>query len=425
VLLVNYYLIIIIAMLLGRYTIELVADLLNVRNLSDTLPPEFEGEYDAERYQRSQSYLKETTRFGLLVSTVGTTAVLAFVLLGGFNLVDGIARSANLSSIPTGLLFGGIVLLLSRLTNLPFSVYGTFVIEEKYGFNRTKPGTFVVDTLKTLVLTCLIGGPVFAAILWFFDVAGALAWVYCWVVVVVIEGFLLFLAPYVIMPLFNKFVPLEEGELKAAVEGYARTQQFEMKGVFKMDGSKRSAKSNAFFTGFGQSKRIVLYDTLIEKHSVPELVGIVAHEMGHYRRKHILKAIGRSVLTTGLTFFLMSLFIGNKLLFAAFGMDHVSIYASLVFFGFLYAPIAMLISLVEYAISRRHEYEADAFAVETCGAPDTMISALKRLSVDNLSNLTPHPLKVLLDYSHPPILDRMRAIAAASPPGGGRSARLH
>jgi STE24 endopeptidase len=212
------------------------------------------------------------------------------------------------------------------------------------------------------------------------------------------------------MPIFNKFVPLEEGELRTAIENYAKAQNFKMKGIFKMDGSKRSSKSNAFFTGFGRSRRIVLFDTLIERHSVNELVSILAHEMGHYKKRHIIQAIARSVIVMGLTLFLLSLFIENEHLFAAFKMENLSVYASFFFFGFLYTPIAMFIGLVENIISRKNEYEADTFAVETYGDADAMINGLKKLSVDNLSNLTPHPFKVFLSYSHPPILERIKAI---------------
>jgi STE24 endopeptidase len=232
---------------------------------------------------------------------------------------------------------------------------------------------------------------------------------------VVFQVFLIFIAPYVIMPLFNKFEPMNEGELKTAIENYAKSQDFKMKGVFKMDGSKRSAKTNAFFTGFGKSRRIVLFDTLIAKHTTQELISIVAHEMGHYKKKHILHAIVRSTALTGVTFYLMSLFIENKLLFDAFRMEHVSIYASLFFFGFLYTPLALIFAVIENGISRKQEYEADAFAVRTCGKPDVMIECLKKLSVDNLSNLTPHPVKVFLSYSHPPVLKRIEAIRARPP----------
>lgn len=221
---------------------------------------------------------------------------------------------------------------------------------------------------------------------------------------------LTFFAPVVILPLFNKFYPLEDGELKTAIENYARSQNFRMKGVFRMDASKRSTKTNAFFTGFGRFRRILLFDTLIEKHSVDELVSILAHEMGHYKKKHIFKSVLMSIMTTGLMFFLISFFINNKGLFSAFKMQTTSIYASLIFFAFLYAPINVVVSIFSKMLSRRREYEADAYAVGTYRKPGSMISALKKLTVENLANLTPHPLKVFLTYSHPPVLERIRAI---------------
>jgi STE24 endopeptidase len=225
----------------------------------------------------------------------------------------------------------------------------------------------------------------------------------------------MFIAPAIIMPIFNKFIPLEEGELKQAIEAYARSQEFKLKGIFTMDGSKRSTKTNAFFTGFGGFRRIVLFDTLVKKHVVKELVSILAHEMGHYKKKHILKSIVISILTTGLMFCILSLFINNRELFAAFKMQETSVYASLLFFGFLYSPIQMVLSIFGNMLSRRHEYDADAYAVNTYKDPVAMIAALKKLSVENLSNLTPHPLKVFLSYSHPPILERIRAIRSISP----------
>ena len=406
----NIYFIVIFAVLVGSYLLDLASDWLNVRNLKEELPSEFEGWCDTEKYKTSQRYLWETTKFGIAVDTFHTVLYLALILTGVFNLVDVFARRFGMGTIPTGLIFAATLGIASSLINLPFSIYSTFVIEEKYGFNKTTPKTFVLDIVKSLLLGVIIGAPILAAILWFFEKTGALAWVYCWIAVTVFQVVLLFIAPYVIMPLFNKFIPLEDGELKTAVESYVKAQNFKMKGLFKMDGSKRSAKTNAFFTGFGRSRRIVLFDTLIAKHAVPELVSIVAHEMGHYKRKHILSAIARAIATTGLVFYLMSLFIGNRGLFDAFKMEHVSIYAGLFFFGFLYTPIAAVLGIVENAISRKHEYEADRYAVETARNPDAMISGLKKLAVENLSNLTPHPFKVLLSYSHPPILARIKAI---------------
>ncbi len=374
------------------------------------MPKEFEDYYDAEKYKKAQNYLKENTRFGIIVDSIITPITVAFILIGGFNYVDQIARGFQISPIPTGLVFAGILMIASQILSIPFSIYSTFVIEEKYGFNLTTAKTFILDILKSWFLTAIIGGIIFAVILWFFDRTGNMAWVYCWIVVVIFQIVLTFFAPVVILPLFNKFYPLEDGELKTSIENYAKSQDFRLKGVFKMDASKRSTKSNAFFTGFGKYRRIVLFDTLIKKHTVDELVSILAHEMGHYKKKHILKSIIISIITTGFMFFILSLFINNEGLFQAFKMENTSIYASLFFFAFLYSPINMFISILSNMLSRKHEYEADAYASETYGKFESMISALKKLTVDNLSNLTPHPLKVFLSYSHPPVLKRIQSL---------------
>ena len=406
----NIFLLVILAILVGNYLLNLVVEISNVRHLKTALPKEFEGWYDGEKYRKSQEYLKENTGFGILTDSITTPVIIGFILLGGFNYVDQLARSFQLGSIFTGLVFAGLLLFASQIMDLPFSIYQTFVLEEKYGFNKTTPKTFILDILKSWALVIALGSILFSGILWFFQYAGPLAWLYCWIALTLFQLFLLFIAPVVIMPIFNKFVPLEEGELKTAIREYAEEQGFKMKGIFSMDGSKRSTKSNAFFTGFGRFRRIVLFDTLIEKHSVDELVSILAHEIGHYRKKHIFKSVLISILTTGMMFFILSLFINNKDLFAAFQMQETSIYASLFFFGFLYAPIEMVIGISGNILSRRHEYEADAYAIKTTHKPQAMITALKKLSVDNLSNLTPHPLKVFLGYSHPPVLERIRAI---------------
>ena len=404
------FLVIILAILIGEYLLNLIVETKNVRFLRTDLPDEFSGYYDRGKYRKSQEYLKENTRFGLITDSIATPVTIAFILFGGFNLIDQFARSFHLSTIPTGLIFAAVLMLASQIVAIPFSIYSTFVIEEKYGFNKTTPRTFVLDILKTWVLAAVIGGILFSAVLWFFEEAGPWAWAYCWIAVTLFQVFLLFVAPVVIMPIFNKFTPLEDGELRKAIEEYAKKQDFKLKGVFTMDGSKRSTKSNAFFTGFGRFRRIVLFDTLIEKQTKDELVSVLAHEMGHYKKKHILKSIVISIFTTGLMFYILSIFINNRELFAAFQMQHTSIYASLFFFGFLYAPIDMILSVFGNMLSRRHEYEADGYAVATYRKPQSMITALKKLSVDNLSNLTPHPLKVFLTYSHPPVLERIRAI---------------
>ena len=410
----NGFLLIILAVLIGAYLLDLIVDTLNVRHVTTVLPEEFEGYYDADKYKKSQRYLRENTRFGIISDTVTTPVTIAFILFGGFNIVDQFARGFNLGSILTGLIFAGVLLLASQILSIPFSIYSTFVIEEKYGFNKTTPKIFILDILKSWLLIAVIGGIVLSGVLWFFEKAGPLAWLYCWFAVTLFQIFLMFIAPVVIMPIFNKFIPLEEGELKQAIEDYARSQEFKLKGIFTMDGSKRSTKTNAFFTGFGRFRRIVLFDTLVEKHTVKELVSILAHEMGHYKKKHILKSIGLSTLSTGLMFGILSLFLNNRGLFAAFKMQEISIYASLLFFGFLYSPIQMVLSIFGNMLSRRHEYDADEYAVKTYNASASMIAALKKLSVENLSNLTPHPLKVFLSYSHPPVLERIRAIRRMS-----------
>lgn len=410
----NFFLVIILVILVGTYFLDLVVDTLNARHIKTGLPEEFRGYYKGETYRKSQEYLRENTWFAMISETFTTTITIAFILAGGFNWVDQFVRGFHLGPIATGLGFAGILMLASQIVFIPFSIYATFVIEEKYGFNKTNPGTFLMDILKTWLLVAVIGGVALSGVLWFFEKAGELAWFYCWIGFTVFQTFLIFVAPAVIMPLFNKFIPLEEGELKGAIESYARSQNFKMKGVFKMDGSKRSTKSNAFFTGFGKFRRIVLFDTLIERHQVDELVSVLAHEMGHYKKRHILKSILISILTTGLMFFILSFFIHNRGLFDAFKMQETSIYASLFFFGFLFSPIHTILSLFGNFVSRRNEYDADAFSIETYGRPESMIEALKKLSVHNLSNLTPHPIKVFMTYSHPPVLERVRAIRRVS-----------
>jgi len=406
----NKYLIFIIAILVGKYLLTQIVETLNVRHASPILPDEFKGFYDEQQYKKSQNYLKETTWFSLIKATIMIVLTLLFILCGGFNYIDSLARGFGLKPILTGLIFAGILMCISSLLGIPFSAYRTFVIEERYGFNKTTLKTFITDFIKSFIISTVIGGIIFGVVIWFFMSAGNYAWLYCWIGVTLFQVFLIFIAPVVIMPLFNKFIPLEDGELKAAIEEYAAKENFKMRGIFKIDASKRSTKSNAFFTGFGKYRRIALYDTLIQKHTVGELVSILAHEIGHYKKKHILKHMATAILASGGMFFILSFFIENPGLFAAFKMQETSIYASLIFFGFLYTPINMILSIVANVVSRKHEYEADRFAVETYKKPEAFILALKKLTVDNLSNLTPHPLKIFMNYSHPPVLQRIKRL---------------
>lgn len=404
------YLLIIMSIMIAEYLLGLVVDVLNVLHAHPALPAEFRGWYDAKRYELAQRYLGDNTWFGVLLDTVGTPLMMAFVLLGGFNAVDHLARSYGQGSIVRGLLFSFLLLAGARVLTLPAAFYRTFVIEARYGFNRTTFATFVLDQMKTALLAVLLGAPLLAGVLWFFERAGDLAWLYSWLLVVVVQVVLLFVAPVWILPLFNKFEPLAPGELRGAIESYCRQHGFSLQGIYTMDGSKRSTRANAYFTGFGRHRRIVLFDTLVENHTTDELVAILAHEMGHYRLHHIPMGLGVSLLTGGVMFYLLSFFIENPGLFAAFGMDNPSVYASLVFFGFLFSPIDGILGFFGNVMSRRHEYAADRFAAQTTGAPEALVYGLKRLSVANLSNLTPHPWQVALRYSHPPVLQRIAAL---------------
>jgi STE24 endopeptidase len=406
----NFWLFFVLAVIVLHYLLDTVISLLNIRALSPELPGEFADVYDQEKYRQSQSYTRVTSRFALLENSISTLITVLFLLGGGFNLVDHLVRGFGFGPIITGLLFTGAIMFLAFLLGLPFSIYSTFKIEGRFGFNRTTPKVFAADILKTFLLAVLLGTPVLAAVLWFFDQAGSYAWLYCWVGVVLFGFVLQFLAPVLIMPLFNKFTPLDDGPLKEKIYAYARQEKFTISGIFTMDGSKRSTKLNAFFTGFGRFRKIVFFDTLLEKIDADEIVAVLAHEMGHFKKRHIWKMMGATVAQAGLMFYLLSLFLNNPGLFRAFGMDHISIYASLFFFGFIYSPLSTLISIVFNKMSRSHEFEADRYAAETTGQADRLISCLKKLSLANLSNLTPHPALVVYSYSHPPILQRIAAL---------------
>ena len=374
------------------------------------LPTALEGIYKAEDYRKSQEYIRATTRFGLVGNSFALFLLLAFWFSGGFNWFDQVVRVWNYIPLVSGLLYIGILVFAYSLLTLPFSIYGTFVIEERFGFNRTTPRTFFLDRVKGLGLALLLGGTLLAGILALFQYAGSYAWLYCWAAVAIFSLAMQYVAPTWIMPLFNKFTPMESGELKEAILRYARSVNFPIKNVFVMDGSKRSSKSNAFFTGFGRNKRIALFDTLIAQHTVPEMVAVLAHEVGHYKKKHILQGTIVGILHTGVIFFLLSLLLDSPDLYQAFYMRQESIYVGLLFFGLLYTPIELVLSVVMQMFSRKNEYEADRFAAETVDDPCSLVDALKKLSATNLSNLTPHPFYVFLNYSHPPLLQRVQAI---------------
>ncbi len=412
----NFYLIFIVAALLAKFLVDLISEWLNLRSLRADLPAELQDFYDPQQYSRSQQYTRAHAWLGIAGSSFDLVVLLIFWFAGGFNWLDQLMRSFGFNSTITGILYIGAIFLADTILSIPFAIYSTFVIEEKFGFNRTTPRTFVMDRLKSLALAAALGIPLLAAILWFFQYAGSLAWLYCWIISALFVLVLQFVAPVWIMPLFNKFTPLPQGELKGRISQYAAKVGFAFRDIFVMDGSKRSSKANAFFTGFGRNRRIALYDTLIEQHTVAELVAVLAHEIGHQKKKHVLQGILIGIVDAGIVFFLLSLFLNNARLFDAFYMEGVSVCGSLVFFGLLYEPLSFVLSILLNAFSRKHEREADSFAARTVDNAEEMVSALKKLSVKNLSNLTPHPLFVFLHYSHPPLLQRIESIRKTALP---------
>ena len=406
----NIYLLIIIISLAGACLLGIYSRQLNRKALSPKLPAEFAETFDAEEYRKSQDYTKTGIGFENISSSITTIITIMFIILGGFNSVDIWARGFGCGQIITGLIFYAGLAFLSEIMSMPFSLYSTFVIEEKFGFNKTTLKTFFIDKLKGYLIGGVIGAAILSGILLFFNAAGSLAWLWCWIFTVLVTLGVQYIAPTWILPLFNKFTPLEEGELRDKIENFAADNGFELSGIFMIDGSKRSTKANAYFTGFGKKKRIALFDTLIESLSTDELVAVLAHEIGHSKLGHIRKMMIISIINTGAVFLLMSFFLGNKELFAAFGMQNISVHAGLIFFALLYTPVSIVLSIFSNIRSRKHEFEADAFAAETTHTPEALVSALKKLSVSNLSNLTPHPFYVWLEYSHPPVLKRIDAL---------------
>jgi STE24 endopeptidase len=406
----NTWLLTILLIILVSCLLDLVAATLNIRALSANLPKEFADVCTPSAYQTSQEYTRAHTYVSIVQTIVSTLITVSFILGGGFNLLDLWARSLAQNELFIGLLFIGFFLLLSFLVGLPFSIYSTFFIEERFGFNRTTVQTFIIDMLKGTLLILLLGGPLLASILWFFTNAGPHGWLFCWLGVILFSLGLQFLAPVFIMPMFNKFSPLEDGALRTEIMNYTQQQQFTMQGIFTMDGSKRSSKVNAFFTGFGKFKKIVFFDTLVEKLLPHEILAVLAHEMGHFKLQHIPKNLLASIFQIGVMFYLLSYFLDNQELSQAFGVATLSVHTSLVFFGFLYSPINLVVSILFHFISRRHEFAADTYAAKTTGSVHPLISGLKKLSEANLTNLTPHPFMVFLHYSHPPVLQRIEQL---------------
>ena len=405
----TYYLIIIFALAV-EYLLSTVSSILDMGNIVEEVPADFQDVYDREKYARSQSYLRDRTRFGIFSSTFSLLLILVVIHTGLFGVLDQFVRVQTIQPILAGLLFFGIIFIIQDIISLPFSIYSTFVIEEKFEFNRTTPKTFVIDKLKGYALTVILGSAVIVPILFFFERFGPRGWWIAWGLVTLFMIAVQPLFVHVIAPLFNKFTPLEEGELRLAIEEYSEKVKFPIGRIDVMDGSKRSGHSNAYFSGLGKSRRIALFDTLLEKHTTEEIISVVAHEVGHYKRKHIIKGTALGILETGVMLFIFNLIMKDAELFAVFGVSDISVYGGLVFFAMLYAPVSMITSLLTTAVSRKNEFEADTFSLETTENPQALVNMLKGLAANNLAHLTPHPLKVFLSYSHPPVISRIAAV---------------
>lgn len=398
---------IILAILVINFIKDKIINALNAKHYNDAIPDTLKDVYDDEAYKKSQAYKTTNYKFGLWTSLLSFVLTISFLVLDGFEIVDNIARSVSNHPIGIALLFFGIITLASDIVSTPLSYYKTFVIEERFGFNKTTKKTFVLDKIKGLLMSAVLGGGILALIIWFYQLTREQFWLYAWSLVTAFTIFMNLFYSRLIVPLFNKQTPLEEGELRDKISDYAKSVGFSLSKIFVIDGSKRSTKANAYFSGFGNEKRVTLYDTLINDLEHDEIVAVLAHEVGHYKRKHIIFNLVTSVLLTGLTFYILSLFISNPLLSQAIGVEQASFHVGLVAFGLLYAPISELTGLIMNYVSRKFEYQADNYAKNTYKAAP-LISSLKKLSKNSLSNLTPHPAFVFMHYSHPTLLDRLK-----------------
>jgi STE24 endopeptidase len=375
--------------------------------MSDVLPDEVKGIYDEEKYKKQQAYQRENNRFGLLSSSFSFALTLAMFVFFGFAYVDSLAWDITANAIVAALFFFGLIMFASDILSMPFSVYDTFVIEEKYGFNKTTPKTFVLDTIKGWLIGGLIGGGLLAIIILIYQKTQHMFWVYAWILISAFSIFMAMFYSNLIVPLFNKQTPLEEGELRDAIQKFSDKVGFQLDNIFVINGSKRSTKANAYFTGLGAKKRIVLYDTLIEEMETDEIVAVLAHEIGHYKKKHVIQGLMIGIVQTGIVLFVFSLLIDNAHLSRALGVEAPNFHIGLVAFGVLYTPVSFVLGIFMNLLSRKNEYQADAFAAQNFN-PGSLASALKKLSVKNLSNLTPHPKYVFFHYSHPTLLQRLQ-----------------
>ncbi|TVR68543.1 MAG: M48 family peptidase [Marinilabiliales bacterium] len=394
---------------IASFIAEALFEYLNSTRRTPRLPDELKEIYDEDRYAKSIEYEKVKQRYSLLRSFVGMTIILAMLFLGGFALVDRISWTLSDTPVVTALVFFGIIMLASDIISLPFDWYGTFVIEERFGFNRSTPKLFITDRIKGWLLGLLIGGGLLALVTWFYYLTTEWFWVWALILITLFMIFMNLFYSTLIVPLFNKQTPLEPGELKEEISAMSNNTGFRLDDVFVIDGSRRSTKANAYFAGLGRKKRIVLFDTLISDLKVKEIVAVLAHEIGHYKKRHIFAGMAVSAVTTAVTLYILSVMLASPRLSVALGAVEPSFHMGLVAFGILYSPVSAAFSVAGNWLSRRNEYEADRFAARYSSARN-LADALKKLTVKNLSNLRPHPLYVYVYYSHPPLLERLKAL---------------
>jgi STE24 endopeptidase len=401
---------IIISILTLDFIINQVLDYLNIKNQKKELPLEVNDIYEIDKYKKSRDYQRVNYKFDLFSSSFSFVLIITVILTGIFGKLDQVLRTRVENPILLALAFFGILFIISDILNLPFSVYKTFVIEEKFGFNKTTVKTFIADKLKGYLLGAIIGGIVIYILLFLILSLGQNFWIWFWIIISVFLLFINMFYTSLIVPLFNKLKPLEGGDLRNAIEEYSKKIYFPLDNIFVIDGSKRSSKANAYFSGIGSKKKIVLFDTLISNHTKEELIAVLAHEVGHFKKKHIITGFILSVLQIGFMFFILSFFVFNPLLSEALGGSKMALHLNLIAFGILYTPISHITGIFMNAISRKNEFEADKFAATTYNGK-SLAEALKKLSTNNLSNLTPHPAYVFFHYSHPPLLERLKALA--------------
>jgi STE24 endopeptidase len=397
---------VIIGILILDYGFEQYLEFLNRKNRSVSLPDRLKGIYNAEEYKKSQQYEADNQKLSFISSTFNLVLIISFISLDGFALVDNIARDITENSLFIPLIFFGILFFALDIINLPFAIYDTFVIEERYGFNKATPKIFLTDKLKSYLLTAIIGGGLLILVVWFYQETKDMFWIYTLGIITAFSIFMTMFYTHLIVPLFNKLEPLQEGTLKQYIVDFSKKVGFQLRNVFVINGSKRSTKANAFFSGLGKKKRIVLFDTLMDKLENNEIVAVLAHEIGHYKKKHTLVNLVLSIIQTGITLYILSLVIDNSVLSKALGVREPSFHIGLIAFTLLYNPISTILGIGMNIISRKNEYAADEFAKNNFSG-ESLIEALKKLSVNNLSNLTPHPAYVFIHYSHPTLLQRM------------------